>query len=168
MFYKLGLEVFIGSIATLAADRFQAAHTFTKREIPLAVPSYLPQLCPLDSWSCPGYKPSRSMHRRDSHRSPNQTLADTDSSRERYLHVCIDGHHSADRRRFDRSALSFAVLFRLIFPFSPIPILVILRLYYVQVGRGSMRTMPHPTTDLGPLMWSVEMLYRGCGALNDL
>lgn len=31
MFYKLGLEFFNGSITTLATDRFQAAHTFTKR-----------------------------------------------------------------------------------------------------------------------------------------
>ena len=32
MFYKLGLEFFNGSITTLATDRFQAAHTFTKCE----------------------------------------------------------------------------------------------------------------------------------------
>jgi hypothetical protein len=30
MFYKLGLEIFNGSITALATDRFQTAHTFTK------------------------------------------------------------------------------------------------------------------------------------------
>lgn len=30
MFYKLGIEFFNGSITTLATDRFQTAHTFTK------------------------------------------------------------------------------------------------------------------------------------------
>ena len=30
--YKLGLEFFNGSIATLATDRFKAAATFTKRK----------------------------------------------------------------------------------------------------------------------------------------
>jgi len=32
MMYKLGLEFFNGSIATLATDRFKAAATFTKRK----------------------------------------------------------------------------------------------------------------------------------------
>jgi hypothetical protein len=31
MFYKVGLEVFNGSMETLAADRFEEAETFTKR-----------------------------------------------------------------------------------------------------------------------------------------
>jgi hypothetical protein len=41
MFYKLGLEIFNGSITTLSTDRFSTAHTFTKRTYSGVEPSDL-------------------------------------------------------------------------------------------------------------------------------